>query len=170
MAENIEQETAGETGFSDLAGKYLTFKLGEEDYGIGILKVQEIIKMIEITKMPRSPRFVRGVINLRGKIIPVVDLRLKFEMEEREETSLTCVIVVEITGNTGTRTMSIVVDEVSEVLEIAAENIEPPPVMGAGLDIAFILGMAKAKGGVTILLDADKILSEDELRSINEEV
>jgi len=148
------------------AGKYLTFKLAAEEYGLEILKVQEIIKTMEITKVPRTPDFVRGVINLRGKVIPVVDLRLKFDMEAKDTTDKTCVIVVQVRRNEATVTMGIIVDEVSEVLDIATGEIEEAPSFGAQVDTRFILGMAKAKGGVKILLDINKVLASDELAKI----
>jgi purine-binding chemotaxis protein CheW len=148
------------------AGKYLTFKLAAEAYGLEILKVQEIIKMMEITRVPRTPDFVRGVINLRGKVIPVVDLRLKFGMEAKDTTDKTCVIVVQVRRNEITVTMGIIVDEVSEVLDIATGEIEEAPSFGAHVDTRFILGMAKAKGGVKILLDINKVLASDELAKI----
>ena len=148
------------------AGKYLTFKLGAEDFGLEILKVQEIIKMMSITKVPRTPGFVRGVINLRGKVIPVVDLRSKFDMEGKETTEKTCVIVVQVAKGDGRVTMGIIVDEVSEVLDIVAGEIEPAPSFGSSLDTRFILGMAKARGSVKILLDIDKVLSGSEMESL----
>ncbi len=151
------------------AGKYLTFKLGVEEYGLEILKVQEIIKMMDITKVPRTPEFVRGVINLRGKVIPVVDLRLKFCMESRENTDKTCVIVVQVTqanAPNGAVTMGTLVDEVSEVLDITGEQIEPSPEFGTAVDTAFILGMGKVAKKVIMLLDIDKVLSSGELAAV----
>jgi purine-binding chemotaxis protein CheW len=155
-----------QTDLSALAGKYLTFKLGEEEYGLEILKVQEIIKMMEITHVPRLPAFIKGVINLRGKVIPVIDLRLKFEMQEKEETDKTCIIVVQVGEDMVTT--GIIVDEVSEVLDIEGQEIEPAPSLGVTVDLRFILGMAKAKGSVKILLDIDKVLSESEIASLQE--
>lgn len=166
MGETTLVEKKGSGSVQDKAGKYLTFKLAAEDYGLEILKVQEIIKMMEITKVPRTPHFVRGVINLRGKVIPVVDLRLKFGMSEMETTDKTCVIVVQVARGGGIVTMGIIVDEVSEVLDIAAEDIEPSPSFGTTVDTRFILGMAKTKGSVKILLDIDKVLSGDELEAV----
>ena len=160
----MQSSTAEKNSLADLAGKYLTFKLGAEEYGLEILKVQEIIKMMSITHIPRTPSFVKGVINLRGKVIPVISLRLKFEMEEIEDTEKTCVIVVQIGEDM--ITMGIVVDEVSEVLEITSEAIEPPPSMGASVETQFILGMAKAKGSVKILLEIDKIFSSQEIETL----
>jgi purine-binding chemotaxis protein CheW len=144
-------------------GKYLTFALADEEYGIGILKVKEIIGMMPITTVPRTPEFVNGVINLRGKVIPVVDLRLKFGMEEIDYTERTCIIVVEIEGVSGTVLMGVVVDSVSEVLNIKGDEIEDTPSFGTGLDTEYILGMAKMEGGVKILLDIDRVLSAEEI-------
>jgi purine-binding chemotaxis protein CheW len=148
------------------AGKYLTFKLNVEEYGLEILKVQEIMKMVEITKIPRTPDFVRGVINLRGKVIPVVDLRLKFSMDKQAATDKTCVIVVQVKRNGTTVTMGIIVDEVSEVLDITAEQIEPAPEFSSSVNTDFILGMGKVGKKVITLLDADKVLSGGELAVI----
>ena len=146
-----------------LAGKYLTFKLEVEEYGLEILKVQEIIKMMNITHVPRMPDFVRGVINLRGKVIPVVDLRLKFSMSSKETTDKTCVIVVQIKTASRLLTTGIIVDEVSEVLDVGGEQIEPPPEFGSAVDTAFLLGIGKIGKRVVMLLDVDKVLSGNEL-------
>jgi purine-binding chemotaxis protein CheW len=151
---------------TDKEGKYLTFTLAEEEYGIGILKIKEIIGMMPITSVPRTPEFVKGVINLRGKVIPVIDLRLRFGMEELEYTERTCIIVVEIEGQTGIISIGIVVDAVSEVLNIKNEDIEDTPAFGARLDTQYILGMAKMEGGVKILLDIDQVLNTEELSSL----
>lgn len=143
-------------------GKYLTFALTEEEYGIGILKVKEIIGMMAITTVPRTPVYVKGVINLRGKVIPVVDLRSKFGMEVAEYTERTCIIVVEISSGQQKILMGIIVDSVSEVLNIRAGEIEETPNFGSRLDTDYILGMAKTHDGVKILLDIDKVLSGSE--------
>jgi len=150
----------------DKEGKYLTFALADEEYGIGILKVREIIGMMPITTVPQTPEFVKGVINLRGKVIPVVALRLKFGMEEIEYTERTCIIVVDITGASGAILMGIVVDSVSEVLNVKGEDIEGAPTFGTKLDTEYILGMAKLDGGVKILLNIDRVLSGEEIDSI----
>lgn len=144
-------------------GKYLSFSLAKEEYGIGILKVKEIIGMMPITTVPRTPPFVKGVINLRGKVIPVVDLRLKFAIEEMGYTERTCIIVVEIASQAGSVLTGIVVDSVSEVLNIKGADIEETPNFGAKFDTDYILGMAKISGGVKILLDIDKVLSAEEI-------
>ncbi len=147
-------------------GKYLTFSLEKEEYGIGILKVKEIIGMMPITSVPRTPDFVKGVINLRGKVIPVLDLRTKFEMPTIPYTERTCIIVVEIDSDTSTILIGIVVDSVSEVLNIREEEIEDPPRFGTQLRHDYILGMAKRDGGVKILLNIDKVLSSDEITAM----
>ncbi len=162
--------TVGETGWAvaDREGKYLTFSLAGEEYGIGILKVKEIIGMMPITTVPRTPGFVKGVINLRGKVIPVVDLRLKFGMEKMDYTERTCIIVVEIAGQGGSVLIGIVVDAVSEVLNIKGADIEDTPAFGAKLNTDYIRGMAKMNGGVKILLDIDKVLGNGTLGLLEE--
>jgi purine-binding chemotaxis protein CheW len=145
------------------SGKYLTFTLAEEEYGIGILKVKEIIGMMPITSVPRTPDFVKGVINLRGKVIPVIDLRLKFGMPTIDYTDRTCIIVVEIDTDDMTIQIGIVVDSVSEVLNIKEQEIEKAPSFGAQVDTAYILGMAKINSGVKILLDINRVLSTKEI-------
>ncbi len=148
-------------------GKYLTFTLANEEYGIGILKIKEIIGMLPITSVPQTPGFVKGVINLRGKVIPVVDLRLKFVMPPMDYTERTCIIVVETASPTGAIMIGIVVDSVSEVLNIKEEDIEDTPTFGTRLNTEYILGMAKMGGGVKILLDIDRVLTSQELGSLN---
>jgi purine-binding chemotaxis protein CheW len=149
-------------GFADREGKYLTFSLGQEEYGIGILKVKEIIGMMPITPVPQSPGFVKGVINLRGKVIPVVDLRSKFGMEPKEYSERTCIIVVEIGGDAGQVLMGIVVDAVSEVLNIRGTEIEDTPTFGVKLDTGCILGLAKMDKALKILLDIDRVFRSEE--------
>lgn len=150
-------------GVQALEGKYLTFALGAEEYGLGILKVREIIGIMEITPVPHTPDYVKGVINLRGRVIPVLDLRLKFGMESKGYVDRTCVIVVEVQGQAGTIQVGMVVDSVSEVLNISAGEIEPPPSFGASIETTYLLGMAKIKGKVKILLDIDKIIEQGEV-------
>lgn len=147
----------------DREGKYLTFSLADEDYGIGILKIKEIIGMIPVTTVPQTPDFVKGVINLRGKVIPIIDLRFRFGMESMDYTERTCIIVVETEGAIGTIQIGIVVDAVSEVLNIKGEDIEDPPTFGTNMDSNYILGMAKMDGGVKILLDIDPVLNSKEI-------
>lgn len=148
------------------AGQYLTFVLGNEVYGLEILKVQEIIGMTTVTKVPRTPDFLRGVINLRGKVIPVVDLRAKFDMETHEDTNLTCIIVVQIVRDGQQVVMGVIVDEVAEVVDIRREQIEPPPSLGTTSQTKFISAMGKVGNRVIILLDCDKVLSWDELEEV----
>ena len=148
------------------AGKYLTFKLANEDYGLSLLKVREIIGMMPITSVPRTPAFVKGVINLRGKVIPVTDLRLRFDMPESDYTDRTCIIVVEVVGQETTVQMGIVVDAVTEVLPVKAEEIEAAPEFGAKVDTQYILGMANMEGAVKILLDIDRVMTADELAEL----
>ena len=147
-------------------GKYLTFTLAEEEYGIGILKIKEIIGMLPITSVPQTPDFVKGVINLRGKVIPVIDLRLRFGMGEIDYTERTCIIVVEIDSQAGTVLIGIVVDSVSEVLNVKGDDIADTPTFGTKLNTEYILGMAKMEGGVKILLDIDRVLSGEEVASL----
>lgn len=136
------------------AGKYLTFVLAEEDYGLEILKVREIMGMLAITSVPQAPHYVKGVVNIRGKVIPIVDLRGKFGMPEAERTEETCIIVVYV----GDTEVGIVVDHVNEVMDIAEEDIEDSPAFAGGGDSQTILGMSKAGDRVTILLDLDRVL------------
>ena len=172
MAETLTAAgTCGKVSIgSMLAGKYLTFKLAEEEYGLAILKVQEIIQMQAVTKVPRTPENVRGVINLRGKVIPVIDLRRKFGFEATQDTEKTCIIVVQISQGDGIVVMGIIIDEVKEVLDIRAENIEETPSFGASINTEFIMGMGKIGANVKILLDIDKVMSAQELNSIKKSV
>lgn len=166
MTQTAQKTTETNESLANLAGKYLTFLLGDESYGIEILKVQEIIGMQSITRIPRTPEYVKGVINLRGKVIPVIDLRLRFGMEAAEVSRKTCIIVVQVAKADINVTMGIVVDEVSEVLEIAAAEIEPAPGFGTRVETSFIMGMAKTESAVKILLDIDKIMSENEMEAL----
>ena len=137
----------------------MTFVLAGEEYGLEILKVREIIGMMDITPVPRTPEFIKGVINLRGQIIPVIDLRLKFNMSPVEMTNRTCIIVVDV----GSIETGVIVDQVSEVLEIAEEDIGDAPSFGVNMETQFIIGMGKAEGKVKILLDIDKVLTGGEM-------
>lgn len=150
-----EADSSGATLVRRREGKYLTFVLGSEEYGLDIVKVREIFGIMDITPVPKTPDYIKGVINLRGKVISVVDLRLKFGMELADYTEETCIIVVEV----GDIHMGIVVDTVSEVLDIVEEDIEPPPSFGNQVNTQFILGMGKIKGQVKILLDIENVLS-----------
>ena len=157
---------ANQTITSDLdahEGKYLTFSLAGEEYGLEILKVREIIGIMDITAVPQMPPHVKGVVNLRGKVIPVVDLRLKFGMESAEYTEATCIIVVDVGTLVG-----IIVDTVQEVLDIESAQIDPPPPLGASVDTTFILGMGKVREEVKILLDINKVLNEEKALATEE--
>jgi len=158
--------SAENKGAATRAGKYLTFKLGSEEYGIVIMKVKTIIGLMEITKVPRTPFFVRGVINLRGQIIPIVDMRKKFGMEDVDDTRETTIIVVEVSKADTIQEIGIVVDSVSEVMDIENENIDDTPEFGSGFDAEFIMGMAKAKGRVISLLSIEQILSTEDVVSL----
>jgi purine-binding chemotaxis protein CheW len=144
---------------SSLAGKYLTFSLGRELYGVEILKVQEIIGILPITKVPKSPSYIKGVINLRGKVIPVIDLRLKLDMEAQEYDEKTCIIVVNMDIDQQKIAVGVVVDSVREVFNFAAEQIEFSPKFGMDVDSSSILGMGKINETVVMLLDISRALS-----------
>ncbi len=152
---------------TDRSGKYLVFQLGREEFGIRVLKVREIMGVQDITAVPQTPAHVKGVINLRGKVTPVVDLRLKFGMPEREYTSRTCIVVVQVQGEAGPMLMGIVVDCVAEVLNLAAAEIEDTPDFGDGTATPCLLGLAKVKGKVKILLEIDQVLTSQELHGLD---
>ena len=155
-------------GPAEREGKYLTFSLDREEYGIGILKVKEIIRMIQITPLPQTPDYVKGVINLRGKVIPVMDLRVRFGIGAAGYAERTCIVVVEINSTSGKLHIGLVVDSVSEVVNIKNSEIDDTPTFGTTLDTAYILGMAKMAGGVKILLDIDRVLSAAEMELLGE--
>ncbi|HEV8038620.1 MAG TPA: chemotaxis protein CheW [Bryobacteraceae bacterium] len=142
------------------AGKYLTFQLGKEEFAVQVLHVREIMGVQEITAVPQMPVHVKGVLNLRGKVIPVVDLRLKFRLPEMEYTQRTCIIVVQVDGHAGKISTGIIVDGVSEVLTLQAADIEDTPDFGMGAATPYLLGLAKIKGKVKILLDINKVIHE----------
>jgi len=149
-------------------GKYLTFQLDKEIYGLAILKVQEIIGMMSVTHIPRTPEYIRGVINLRGKVITVVDLRRKFGMEAKEVTEKTCIVVVQVGKNSHHITMGTIVDEVSEVLDINPNQMEPPPEFGGNAGVDFLQGIGKVNQKVVMLLDIDKVLTSKEMALVDE--
>jgi purine-binding chemotaxis protein CheW len=151
-----------------LAGKYLTFVLACETYGLEILKVQEIIGIMPVTHVPRMPGFVRGVINLRGRIIPVIDLRTQFGLPSQEDTSKTCIIVVQIRRGDHSVTMGILVDEVAEGIDLKADQIEPPPSFGTAINTDFILGLGKVGQKVVMLLDIDRVLAAEEVTEVEQ--
>ncbi len=150
----MDQQTVATTETGSAAGKYLTFALAAEEYGLAVVKVREIISMRDVTAVPKTPEYVKGVIDLRGKVIPITDLRLRFGLAEIERTAETCIIVVSVNDVD----MGVIVDKVLEVLDIAAEDIEDAPAFGENVDTDFIRGMAKEGGHVTTLLDIEKAL------------
>ena len=163
MTKSISDSKGGKTSRSE---KYLTFNLGSEQYGLGILKVREIIGIMDITRVPRTPEFIRGVVNLRGKVIPVLDLRNKFGMPSIDDTEQTCIIVVDMLFEDNSLLMGIIVDSVSEVLDIDTDDIEDTPIFGAEVSTDFIQGIAKIKGGVKILLNIERVLTTAEILTL----
>ncbi len=164
MTTTMENERAAgdDTTTTTLAGKYLTFILGGESYAIPVLKVREIIRLTNITTVPQMPACIRGVINLRGKIIPVMDLRLRFGFAAAANVEQNCIVVVQVRNPAGQATaMGLVVDAVEEVAQLATADIEETPDFGAQVDTEYILGMAKIKGVVKALLDIDKVIGGD---------
>jgi purine-binding chemotaxis protein CheW len=149
------------TAAGRVGGKFLTFYLGGEEYGVEILRVQEIIGLLPITRVPRTPEFIRGVVNLRGKVIPIVDMRVKFGLPQEEKPE-TCIIVVAIAGVH----IGVVVDRVSEVADIASADVEPAPDFGASVETEYLLGIGKAQGRVRLLLDIEKVLSNEEFAAL----
>ena len=153
---------------SSLAGKYLTVVLENEAYGIGVLKVREIIRMQKITPVPQMPAFVKGVINLRGRVIPIVDLRVKFGLKA-EFAERTCIVVVQVKLPTEQIVqMGLIVDSVEEVVTLQAGEIEPTPEFGAKIDTAYLLGMAKVKGAVKTLLDIDRVIAPETVQAMTQ--
>lgn len=148
-------------------GKFLTFNLGHEEYGIPIQSVKEIIGIMDITYIPKTPYFIKGVINLRGKIIPVIDLRLKFGLDEIPYNQRTCIVVVEVKLVESSKLIGVIVDTVSEVANIQASEIDPPPQYGTSMNPEFLTGMGKVKGKVILLLNTDKVLSSDEVHVLS---
>jgi purine-binding chemotaxis protein CheW len=159
-----ETQTRAETGQDARAGKYLTFFLNEEEYGLAILKVQEIIGRQPVTPVPHTPAHIRGVINLRGRIIPITDLKLKFGMGETELAEKSCIVVTNASGVL----MGVLVDAVSEVVNIAGADIEDTPSFGVSVDTGFLLGVGKSAGKVKLLLDIDKTISSKDLESLRQ--
>lgn len=145
-------------------GKFLTFVLGNEEYGVEILRVREIMGLQDITTVPQTPGYMKGVFNLRGKVIPVIDLRLKFSMQEEEHTDETCVIVVDVDSTH----IGVIVDSVSEVVDIGSGDIEETPNFGQGIDTDFIMGLGKVKEKIIILLDIEVVLSSEELEIVKQ--
>ncbi|PLX84509.1 MAG: chemotaxis protein CheW [Desulfuromonas sp.] len=155
----LDQGLLGEEEEDTLSGKFLTFRLGREDFGLEIRYVTEIVGLQKITELPDMPGYVKGVINLRGAVIPVIDVRVRFRLEPREYDERTCIVVAQLQN----RAMGLVVDQVNEVTEIPAGQIEPPPRAGSASGGGFIQGLGKIGEDVKILLDTEKLLSDQEL-------
>jgi purine-binding chemotaxis protein CheW len=148
---------------SDLAGKYLTVMVGHESFGIKVIRVREIIRLQKITPVPQMPAHVRGVLNLRGRIIPVIDLRLKFQIAEVADTERTCIVVAQVElPSRASVSMGLIVDGVDEVANLTAADLAPTPDFGTKLDSTYILGMATVKGSVKTLLDLDRLIGSEE--------
>lgn len=148
------------------AGKYLTFQLDREEFGIAVLQVREIMALQDITAVPRVPEYVKGVINLRGKVIPVICLRSRFGLPVAEYGPRTSIVVADVRADSGVMQVGIIVDGVSEVLNVAASDIEPTPAFGGSAAPAYLLGMAKSKDRVKILLDIDQVASAAEVEAL----
>jgi purine-binding chemotaxis protein CheW len=148
------------------AGKYLSFHVGSEEFAIGVLGVREIMGMQDVTAVPHTPHYVKGIINLRGRVVPVVDLRLKFGMPATEYTVRTCIVVVDVPGESGSTLMGVIVDSVSEVINIAGTEIENPPDFGEEVSIPYLIGVAKSKGKVKLLLNIEKVLTTSEMTDL----
>ncbi len=151
-----------------MATQYLTFKLDEEVFALDVAKVREILDFTDITKVPQTPDFMRGVINLRGSVVPVVDMRLKFGMSKTEKTVNTCIVVVEVATEGETTVLGALADSVQEVIELDPGQIEPAPRIGTKLRTDFIRGMGKHDGRFIMILDIDKVFSSDEITLVQE--
>lgn len=145
--------------------QYLTFVLGEELFAVDIAKVREVLEFTGVTKVPRTPEFLRGVINLRGNVVPVVDLRLKFGMSRTERTVDTCIVIVEVNLDGESTVLGALADSVQEVLDLEAEQIQPPPRLGMRLKTEFIRGMGRRDDRFIIILDIDQVFSAEELQA-----
>lgn len=159
-----------QTDTKSRATKYLTFRLSGEEYGMEILKVREIIRMTEITRVPGTPEFIKGLINLRGRVIPVITLRTRLGMPPIEPTERTCIVIAQISHEGKIITMGLIIDEICEVADLLTAEIEPPPEFGSTVHVDYLLGIGKSGERVIILLNAEKVLSRDELRVLQESV
>ena len=156
---------------ASVLGKYLTFALGRESFGIPVLRVREIIRLMEMTRVPQLPKHIKGVINLRGRVIPIADMRVRFELENIADTERTCIIVVQITKPDGSDgLMGLIVDAVEEVANIRADDVEERPHFGVTTNSKFILGMAKIKDKVKTLVDIDELISSETIRLIDRQI
>lgn len=159
MSEATTTPETGQIEGDDQSGKYLTFLLGDESYGLGIRHVTEIVGLQDITALPDVPSYIKGIINLRGKVIPIMDVRVRFGMDVRGYDARTCIIVIDVSGTA----VGLVVDTVSEVMDIDDDQIEPPPTVGSSATQGFMEGVGKLKQEVKLLLNANKLLCEDDL-------
>jgi len=146
--------------------QYLTFKLGDEEFGLTIAKVREVLDFTSLTKVPQTPDYMCGVLNLRGSVVPVVDLKLKFGLQQTARTVNTCIIIVEIEIDGEFTVLGVLADAVHQVVEIAAEQVEPAPKIGTRLDTAFIQGMGQLEEDFVVILDIDKVFSLDEIAGV----
>lgn len=162
----MEQEITkqADAGSTDIAGELqlVSFNIGSEEFGVDILKVQEINRMVEITKVPQAPHYVEGVINLRGKVIPIIDLRKRFNLELKEQDKNTRIVVVDIAGNI----MGMIVDSVSEVLRLPSDTVEPPPDLVTGINSEYINGVAKLEDRLLIFLDLSKVVDMEAMAAV----
>ena len=172
MANEEKKEVTKSEDINHLVGKYLTFELKTEMYGLDVMQIMQIIGIPEITPIPRTPEFVKGVINLRGKIIPVIDLRIRFALDQEDYTEETAIIIVEVNEEAGKINIGMIVDKVADVLDIGSEEIERTPSFGVNVESDFILGMAKVKSKIVTLLNISQILTSEEfveLKSLSEQ-
>ena len=168
---NSSQEIAlskGRGSGADVTSQFLTFTLNNEVFGLGIMYVKEILEFRELTDVPMTPDFIRGVINLRGNVVPVIDLNVRFGGKKNDITKKTCIIIVEATQDNEKLDVGLLVDAVNEVLDIPVENIEPPPQFGSNLRVDFILGMGNVNNRFIILLNQNRVLSINELANVSE--
>ncbi|MEJ2663990.1 MAG: chemotaxis protein CheW [Spirochaetia bacterium] len=147
-------------------GTYLTFRIGSEDFAVDVLKVREILELVRITQVPKTPEFMKGVINLRGSVVPVVDMHIKFGLPAEERTVNTCIIVMEVNIREEVVVLGAIADMVKEVTYIDAENIEPPPRIGTTVDVEFIQGIGKISEDFVIILDINKVFSEEDIKLV----
>jgi len=164
----VQDLSAALSAIDGRAGKYLAFHVGAEEYAIGVLGVREIMGMQDVTAVPHTPAYIKGIINLRGKVVPVIDLRIKFQMPPADYTARTCIVVVNVPGEAGGVLMGVIVDAVSEVVNVVAGEIENPPDFGEGISIPYLIGIAKSKGTGKLLLNIEQVLTASELTGIGQ--
>lgn len=163
----VAESTSYDYGTDETGSQYLTFILGGESYGVDILRVQEIKGWAPVTSIPNTPEYLRGVLDLRGIIVPIIDMRMRFCLEEAEYTALTVIIVLTVETNTGQSLIGVVVDSVSDVMNVNAEDIKPTPEFGASVNTEFLKGLATVGDNMVMLLDVDKMLTTDEMKMLN---